>query len=200
MANFSEVKLKENAEIRELRKLRKWPETSEGIGLALSGGGIRSATFNLGVLQGLATFKLLPRFDYMSTVSGGGYIGSWLISWIKRAGINEVERALAAAPPRNAPPPQNPSASAYVEPKPINFLRDYSNYLTPRVGLLGADTWAAATMIARNLLLNLAIVVCFLAALLLLPHFVQLGFQYLSRCEWTIWRARSSSTPPPWHN
>src|SRR5437868_2014333 len=47
-------------------------------GLSISGGGIRSATFGLGVLQGLAAVGLLPRFDYLSTVSGGGYIGSWL--------------------------------------------------------------------------------------------------------------------------
>jgi len=45
-------------------------------GIAFSGGGIRSATFNLGILQGLARTGLLPMFDYLSTVSGGGYIGS----------------------------------------------------------------------------------------------------------------------------
>ena len=46
------------------------------IGLALSGGGIRSATFCLGLLRALARNKVLHRFDYLSTVSGGGYIGS----------------------------------------------------------------------------------------------------------------------------
>ena len=51
-------------------------------GLCLSGGGIRSATFALGLIQGLAAAKLLPRFDYLSTVSGGGYIGSWLSAWL----------------------------------------------------------------------------------------------------------------------
>jgi predicted acylesterase/phospholipase RssA len=44
-------------------------------GLAISGGGIRSAAFSLGVLQHLAAEKLLVFFDYLSTVSGGGYIG-----------------------------------------------------------------------------------------------------------------------------
>jgi len=39
-------------------------------GLAFSGGGIRSATFNLGVLQGLAKFNKVRTFDYLSTVSG----------------------------------------------------------------------------------------------------------------------------------
>ena len=49
--------------------------------LCLSGGGIRSAAFALGVLQALARFGLLGQFDYLSTVSGGGYIGSWLSAW-----------------------------------------------------------------------------------------------------------------------
>jgi predicted acylesterase/phospholipase RssA len=40
--------------------------------------------FNLGVLQTLAQNGLLKRIDYLSTVSGGGYIGSWLAAWIRR--------------------------------------------------------------------------------------------------------------------
>lgn len=48
------------------------------LGLALSGGGIRSATFSLGLLRALAKNKVLRRIDYLSTVSGGGYIGSML--------------------------------------------------------------------------------------------------------------------------
>jgi hypothetical protein len=51
--------------------------------LCISGGGIRSATFGLGILQGLARCGLLEKFHYLSTVSGGGYIGSWLSAWIK---------------------------------------------------------------------------------------------------------------------
>ena len=50
--------------------------------LCISGGGIRSATFALGALQSLADRGLLAQFDYLSTVSGGGYIGSWLSAWI----------------------------------------------------------------------------------------------------------------------
>jgi hypothetical protein len=50
--------------------------TAPRIGLAFSGGGIRSATFCLGVLRALARNKVLHRFDYLSTVSGGGYVGS----------------------------------------------------------------------------------------------------------------------------
>ena len=63
------------------------------LGLAFSGGGIRSATFNLGVLQALSELKLLKEFDYLSTVSGGGYIGSWLSAWIYRARLANPTKA-----------------------------------------------------------------------------------------------------------
>jgi predicted acylesterase/phospholipase RssA len=53
------------------------PNAHEPVGLALSGGGIRSATFSLGVLQELHARGLLTACDYLSTVSGGGYGGGW---------------------------------------------------------------------------------------------------------------------------
>lgn len=56
----------------------KKEKDEDAVGLALSGGGIRSATFCLGVVQVLAERGLMKDFDYLSTVSGGGYIGSFL--------------------------------------------------------------------------------------------------------------------------
>src|SRR6516162_5674926 len=66
--------------------------------LCLSGGGIRSAAFSLGVLQALARKGLLSRFQYLSTVSGGGYAGAWLSAVILDAGgdVEAVQRQLAA--------------------------------------------------------------------------------------------------------
>src|SRR5262249_11463994 len=55
------------------------------VALALSGGGIRSATFSLGVLIALARRNLLHQFDYLSTVSGGGYLGSFLTAFLNSA-------------------------------------------------------------------------------------------------------------------
>ncbi|HEX8068959.1 MAG TPA: hypothetical protein VF546_03340 [Pyrinomonadaceae bacterium] len=66
------------------------------VGLALSGGGIRSATFCLGVLQELHRLNLLRIFDYLSTVSGGGYVGGWWSAWLSRAQINPQEAPTGA--------------------------------------------------------------------------------------------------------
>jgi Patatin-like phospholipase len=95
--------------------------------LCLSGGGIRSATFNLGVLQSLARIQLLGKFDYLSSVSGGGYIASWLRAWMQRRGVPDVVTELGSGA-RGC----NPLAT---EPKPVSNLREYSNYLTPKLGL-----------------------------------------------------------------
>ncbi|MFN3750755.1 MAG: patatin-like phospholipase family protein, partial [Thiobacillus sp.] len=85
------------------------------MGLALSGGGIRSATFALGVIQALARLRLLRGFDYLSTVSGGGYIGAWLSALIHRSrlpgqtaadAIAAVERGRGGGPPPPGPPPR----------------------------------------------------------------------------------------------
>jgi hypothetical protein len=130
--------------------------------LCFSGGGIRSATFNLGVLQRLAKLGLLSRFDYLSSVSGGGYISGWLARWInaEKKGLREVQRKLAAEPQRDPDAP---------EPEQVTYLRQYSNYLTPRPGLLSADTWTLVAIFVRNLLLNWLVLVPILAAVVLVP-------------------------------
>ena len=137
---------------------------SELLGLAFSGGGIRSATFNLGILQGLAHFHLLPRIDYLSTVSGGGYIGSWLTTWIKRLGLKTVAQSLG----------RMTKQTREQEPEEIQFLRQYSNYLTPRLGLLNADFLTTAAIYIRNLILNLAILVAALGAIMMLPRILNI--------------------------
>jgi len=139
--------------------------------ICLSGGGIRSATFGLGVLQGLSRHRLLRRFHYLSTVSGGGYIGSWLSAWITRhpGGLVGVEEQLAnqgTVPTGSAERILNP------EPRPIKHLRNYSNYLSPKLGLLSADSWTLAATYIRNLLLNWLVLVPMLGAMLMVPRFL----------------------------
>lgn len=140
-------------------------------GLALSGGGIRSATFNLGVLQALARHRLLARFDYLSTVSGGGYIGAWLSAWIRRhaQGVRGVETAL-----RNGL-----TAGRGAGPAEVSWLRDYSNYLMVRLGFFSGDSWASIAIYLRNLLLNVALVIACLGIAVLLPRFLVLGISQI---------------------
>jgi len=126
----------------------------ERTALCLSGGGIRSATFALGVLQGLAREKLLESFHYLSTVSGGGYIGSWLSAWRARGGSAAAIDGLAAQG---------------SEPAAVGRLRAYSNYLAPRRGL-STDLLAVLGLVARNLLLHWLILLPALAAALLAPR------------------------------
>ena len=68
------------------------------VGLALSGGGIRSATFCLGLLQGLDRLALLRIFDYLSTVSGGGFTGAWWTTWLTRD-LFDVRHLAETGPP-----------------------------------------------------------------------------------------------------
>jgi hypothetical protein len=142
---------------------QKEPRTS----LCLSGGGIRSATFNLGVLQGLARLRLLQQFDYLSTVSGGGYIGSWLSAWRHRhpKGIKGVEKELGGA----YTTPTSP------EPEAVRHLRRYSNYLSPRTGLLSMDTWTLVAIYMRNLLLNWLVFFPPILAVLMIPRLFVTG-------------------------
>ncbi len=130
--------------------------------LCLSGGGIRSATFGLGILQGLAKKRLLEKFDYLSTVSGGGYVGGWLSGWIKQEpeGGKRVFEQLSEGPKLKLNPEWNP----------IRHLRAYSNYLTPRLGLFSADTWTLFATFLRNIILNWIVLLSWLTILLIVPR------------------------------
>jgi hypothetical protein len=130
--------------------------------LCLSGGGIRSATFNLGVIQGLARAGVLGSFDYLSSVSGGGYIASWLRTWMCREGSQHVIAELRGRGEEGDP--------LAPEPTPVEHLREYSNYLTPRLGLFSADTWTAVALFLRNLILNWLVLVPLLGVLICIPQ------------------------------
>ena len=90
LARFEAVLKEERKQIRRRREVAGCGTVPEGApppdlaGLALSGGGIRSATFCLGFLQALNDRGALKLFDYLSTVSGGGFIGGWWSAWLTR--------------------------------------------------------------------------------------------------------------------
>ncbi|MBP6776790.1 MAG: hypothetical protein KA151_05980, partial [Piscinibacter sp.] len=84
------------------------------IGLAISGGGVRSATFGLGLLRGLAQRGVLTRIDYLSTVSGGGFVGGMFGRMVCALGVQEAQATLA----RGSSPA-------------LDWVRRNGRYLTP---------------------------------------------------------------------
>ena len=136
--------------------------------LCLSGGGIRSASFAIGVMQGLAGLGVLGDIDYLSTVSGGGYAGSWLSAWLLHNGNQaephdgggSVEEQLAGAG-------RDPLRS---EPEPLRYVREFSRYLDPKIGLLSIDIWTLVATVCRNLLANWLVLLPLLAAALTMPR------------------------------
>lgn len=120
-------------------------ESADRIDLALSGGGIRSATFSLGVLQALARYGWLGRIRTLSTVSGGGYIGAFLCrlaARVQATGPWTAEQAWAhtgrilltptsqdvSLSPDTRSCPQHAATLVFHA---VQWLRENSRYLTP---------------------------------------------------------------------
>lgn len=153
------------------------------IGLALSGGGIRSATFNLGVIQALSKLRwkrsstdehekeengeekkreggsLLEAVDYLSTVSGGGYIGAWLVSCWRRVRDQILYDKKTGTKTR-----VGTMKFLDDQSEELRHLRKHSRYLAPEEGLMKADTWTMLSIWARNTLLVQAMVVAWIFA------------------------------------
>ena len=140
------------------------------VGLAISGGGVRSATFGLGLLRGLAGNRLLSRVDYLSTVSGGGFVGAMFGRLVTFVGIEEAQAQLAR------------STSPVLE-----WLRRNGRYLSPSgardLGIAAATYLRAIVAIhAETLLLCLPFVLT-----VLLPHLLVQGFGGFDPAGWPDW-------------
>ena len=139
-------------------------------GLALSGGGIRSATFSLGVLQVLARNGLLGCFHYQSTISGGGYAGAFVQGLISRSGFDRAFEVLQSS--IRDDPDSRPAGDSEADPyHPILHLREYSNYLSPRKSPLSGDALGMLGTYLRNVLLVQIQLCALLLALSMLPLF-----------------------------
>ncbi|HUP62188.1 MAG TPA: patatin-like phospholipase family protein [Thermoanaerobaculia bacterium] len=216
VAMYGPLKVPEAAKSSDEKRLdnviRAIHDRGDRTALCISGGGIRSATFALGIIQGLARAGLLKKFDYLSTVSGGGYVGSWLTSWIRRdtEGVEGVEKALSGADTGVMEPPDEKEAHLILpdeaknkresrpkldpEPRPLSHLRQFSNYLAPRLGLLSGDSWTLVAMYIRNLLLNLLVLVPLLAAALAIPR----AFSWLLEGSATLQTYQIDPVAFPW--
>ena len=160
--------------------------------LCLSGGGIRSATFALGLIQGLALHGVVSAFDYVSTVSGGGFAGSWLVAWLYRHG-NQDPTVLAQLA-------RTARTAGESEPEPVRRVRIYSRYMGPEMGFLSADSWTLGATILRNLFLNWVVLLPLLAAALLVPRLYQeiIKAVYVPTCTPAMVPACSVNTIQLW--
>ncbi len=164
------------------------PNDVELWGLALSGGGIRSATFGLGVLQALARNDLLACFHYQSTVSGGGYIGAFLQGLIRRRGFAGAFTALSSrlnqsAGTADVTTHQTTLNEAARIRQPIQHLREYSNYLSPRKSPLSGDTLGMVGTYVRNVLLIQLQLCALILAVALLPLLLYALLIYVTHIE-----------------
>ncbi|MEK6410372.1 MAG: patatin-like phospholipase family protein [Acidobacteriota bacterium] len=149
------------------------PSTNlELMGLALSGGGIRSATFNLGVIQALAERGIFQHVDYISTVSGGGYLGSCLSSVLNRDNVAHFGDDFPFSSDKRG-----------QERDAIKQLRNNSNYLAPR-GFV--DLIRIPALLLRGILINL---------LVLLPYIVLAVWITQLSCGEALRRAAAADPP-----
>lgn len=167
----------------ERAHLLQWRGCEPRYGLALSGGGIRSASYCLGVLQALAHGQALPKFDYLSTVSGGGYIGtsmSYLLSQtaprapgggnlpgganapglhfdVSRAQFPYLSYPMVSVPPAGATEP------ARAKGRLLHRLRQNARYLTAGNGI---TLLSVVGVLLRNLVVSTLVHVAVLLLLL----------------------------------
>lgn len=145
----------------------------QAAGVALSGGGIRSATFGLGVLTALSRAGLYHQFDYLSTVSGGGYTGTLVSTWATaKAAEGDADKTVEEAVRRAL------TDGPFCNDAAVEHLRDRSRYLTEG-GILG--TARAALPISLGIIASLATLL--LTTLITLPLVWAGGeaFSWLSR-------------------
>jgi hypothetical protein len=157
---------------RRKTAFEKTPEANAAphAGLALSGGGVRCATFCLGLIRGLAQNRVLRRFDYVSTVSGGGFIGAALGRLIGSIGIDKAEEQLTAS-----------------DSLVVAWLRRNGRYLTPS----GArDLGIAAATLLRNgasTHFELGVLSLLFGLIAIAPHVIQTVLPLFDAGAWQDW-------------
>lgn len=145
-------------------------------GLALSGGGIRSASFSLGVVQSLAEHRCIRNFHYLSTVSGGGYTGV-AVSWLRKLYGEKWQVQLHSPGTRSRSAPkagEEHEQSGNNEAIWLDFLRQHGNYLQPPP--MGVTDLVGVAL--RNLVLSLFVYVGLLSAGMALLHRMGMYTEY----------------------
>lgn len=152
------IKKQEMQKIKERRKKINGGEENASkyrndgsFGLALSGGGVRSATFNLGLLQALQRCKLLKDIDYLSTVSGGGYIGSSLTWFMSKDG--------------KFPFGTTRIDTNHESGNRVSWIRDHGSYLAPGDGL---SIWSFFAALLSAMFKNIVIIFLFFISIFII--------------------------------
>lgn len=140
---FARLRQREGVAVRKRRRRFGIGKDEPVIGLALSGGGIRSATFSLGFLQGLSAAGLLAKIDYLSTVSGGSYIGSFVGALFVPRKTRQAGESASVAPTFD---PVRPLQSALGR-EAVSRLRESGRYLMPSGT---SDAFFGAAVVIRN--------------------------------------------------
>jgi len=163
-------------------------------GIAFSGGGIRSASFGLGVMQALVDNNQLEKMHYMSTASGGGYLGSaltWALSQDEKYGVKKenfplgskktVARPTAKKEPddeikkskpadkKKSEDSENDLGDAPIDNKLLDYIRQHSSYLIPTSRL---DMVSFAGVVMRSMAIALFVYFCIM--LLFMTTFINL--------------------------
>jgi hypothetical protein len=144
----------EQVALADRRLLNEIDWESPTIGLALSGGGVRSATFCIGLLRALAKNGVLRRFDYLSTVSGGGYAGA----------------ALGRLFSAKVKPEQVEQGLADDQSLLLWWLRSNGRYLVPSGARDLLQTWAGQLRGFVATQFEVTTLAALLACLIVLPH------------------------------
>jgi lipase (class 3)/patatin-like phospholipase len=179
----AEVAAAERVYLDQRRAAQGQPSLAEDpvvSGLCLSGGGIRSATFGLGILQALAKHRMLARFDYLSTVSGGGYIGSCLTSLLSRGRDhqNESWRGEVGLDPASFPltglgatEVDRPAAATRLHVRnQMHHLRTHSEFLMSHRGILSRDVLRAVGLLFGGIAYTLTVYLLLLGVAVTLLH------------------------------
>lgn len=161
-------------EVRRIEYRRTWLKSvrpraeppDNHVGLALSGGGIRSATFSLGILRALSRLGLVEKVDYLSTVSGGGYAGSFYCSLFVphplRGAIPSDEEHVPEWMTKRAAELGGDPLGSNIGRRAIEQLREGGHFLNPNgtsdalfAGVVAIRNWFAVAAITGLLLLTL---------------------------------------------
>jgi len=169
-------------------------------GLALSGGGIRSSTINLGITQVLHKIGLFKCLDYLSTVSGGGYIGSSISACYSEEPPKDKMSPEDEVPPKLTPAEKLEKANSGFpyqhergHPEPVAFhqLRNYSSFLVPH-GFI--DYMKLPVQIVRGVVINFMVMLPWIIGLAFLTRW-QLSPEDPGEVAW-IW----ARYVPEWFN